>query len=201
MKKVIAGMVMAVSMAGLAHAGGDAATGQAKSATCAACHGADGNSMMGNFPSLAGQGERYLVKQMQDVKSGARAIPEMTGLLDNLSQQDLEDIAAYFASQKGGIGQAKPELVEAGQALYRGGNLANGVAACTACHSPNGSGNAPAGFPRLSGQHPEYTAKQLRAFRSGERANDGESRMMRDVAARLTDAEIEAVANYLRGLH
>lgn len=201
MKKVIAGMVMAVSMAGLAHAGGDAAAGQAKSATCAACHGADGNSMMGNFPSLAGQGERYLVKQMQDVKSGARAIPEMTGLLDNLSQQDLEDIAAYFASQKGGIGQAKPELVEAGQALYRGGNLANGVAACTACHSPNGSGNAPAGFPRLSGQHPEYTAKQLRAFRSGERANDGESRMMRDVAARLTDAEIEAVANYLRGLH
>lgn len=201
MKKVIAGMVMAVSMAGLAHAGGDAAAGQAKSATCAACHGADGNSMMGNFPSLAGQGERYLVKQMQDVKSGARAIPEMTGLLDNLSQQDLEDIAAYFASQKGGIGQAKPELVEAGQALYRGGNLANGVAACTACHSPNGSGNAPAGFPRLSGQHPEYTAKQLRAFRAGERTNDGESRMMRDVAARLTDAEIEAVANYLRGLH
>src|SRR5690606_12549032 len=132
MKKVIAGMVMAVSMAGLAHAGGDAAAGQAKSATCAACHGADGNSMMGNFPSLAGQGERYLVKQMQDVKSGARAIPEMTGLLDNLSQQDLEDIAPYFASQKGGIGQAKPELVEAGQALYRGGNLANGVAACTA---------------------------------------------------------------------
>ncbi len=199
MKKIVACFLMTFGLVGMAHAAGDAAAGQAKTAVCAACHGADGNSMVPNFPKLAGQGERYLVKQMQDIKSGLRAVPEMTGMLNALTDQDMADIGAYFASQTGSIGAAKPELVAAGEMLYRAGNAAKGIAACTACHSPAGAGNAQAGFPALGGQHAAYTAKQLLNFRTETRTND-DAKIMQQVAALLSDKEIEAVSSYIQGL-
>lgn len=201
MKKIVAGLVLVIGFSGMAQAEGDAAAGQQKSAVCAGCHGVGGNSMVPTFPKLAGQGEKYLVKQMNDIKVGARAVPEMTGLLDNLTDKDFQDIATYFASQKTTIGQAKADLVEKGQSLYRAGNMATGVAACTACHGPSGEGNGPAAFPALSGQQTTYIVTQLKKFRSGERSNDGDASMMRDVAAKLSDSEIEAVASYISGLH
>ena len=190
-------------------AAGDAGAGKAKSALCAGCHGADGNSMVPNFPKLAGQGEKYLIKQMKDIKSGERAVPEMTGMLAASSDQDIADMAAYFAGQTAQLAGAKEVKLELGEKLYRGGNLKTGVPACTGCHSPSGQGNAPAGYAMLSGQFAAYTAKQLRAFRTAAhdaedpagRANDGDARIMRDIAASMSDVEIDAVANYIAGLH
>jgi len=190
-----------------AQAAGDAAAGKAKTAACGACHGADGNSAAPGFPKLAGQNEKYLLKQLQDIKSGARPVATMVGQLDNLSQQDLEDIAAFFSSQSGTVGLADPELVVRGEQIYRAGDAAKGVAACTACHSPTGNGNAEAGYPRLGGQHAEYVETQLKAFRTGAeepekgRINDGETRIMRDVAKSMSDLDIRAVASYVQGLH
>jgi len=194
---VVAGLAMSFG----ASAAGDVEAGKAASATCAACHGADGNSMVANFPKLAGQGAKYLVKQINDIKSGARPVLEMTGLLDALSSQDIENLAAYFQSQKSSPGQAKKELVKKGEVLYRMGNPATKVAACTACHGPAGAGVDLAVFPGLAGQHADYIASQLKKFRSGERNNDGDTRMMRSVASRLSDKEIEAVASYISGLY
>ena len=125
----------------------------------------------------------------------------MTGILDNLDDQQLKDIAAFYSQQEGKIGQTDPELVSLGESIYRAGIKRKQVAACAACHSPNGSGNGPAGFPSLSGQWPEYTASQLKAFRSGQRSNDGDSRMMRITSMDLSDREIEAIASYLSGLY
>ncbi len=192
----------------LVFAGGDAAAGQAKTAMCAGCHGADGNSPAPNFPKLAGQGEKYLTKQLQDIKSGARPVLEMTGMLNAYSDQDLEDIAAYFASKNIQMAGAKEENLELGEKIYRGGNLETGVPACTGCHSPAGNGNAPAGYPALGGQFAQYTAKQLRAFRTGAhdpknqvaRTNDGDAAIMRGVAAHMSDIEIDAVSNFIAGL-
>jgi cbb3-type cytochrome c oxidase subunit III len=196
----LASLVLAVSSIGV-QAAGDAAAGERKSAVCAACHGADGNSELGSNPKLAGQNVRYLVKQMTDIKEGNRTVALMTGLLDNMSEQDLEDIAAYYASQEHTLQGADPALVELGSSIYRGGIADLGVAACTACHGPAGDGVAQAGFPSVSGQHAEYTATQLKAFRSGERTNDGDSAPMRTVSERLTDREIEALASYMAGLN
>ena len=179
----------------------DIEAGKAASAVCAGCHGADGNSAVGNFPKLAGQGAKYLVKQMDDIKSGARSVVEMTGLLDGLSTQDFNNLAAFYQSQTMSGGQAKKDLVEKGEALYRAGNPATSVAACTACHGPTGAGIEMAAFPALAGQQADYVAKQLKNFRSGERANDGDTRVMRSVSARLSDKEIEALASYISGLH
>lgn len=190
-------------------AAGDADAGKTKAAACGACHGADGNSAVASFPKLAGQGEKYLIKQMEDIKSGARPVPTMTGQLDAFGEQDIADIAAYYASQKSSLGAAKPELVELGQKIYRGGNADSGVSACAACHGAEGNGVAAAGFPALSGQHAAYTEAQLKAFRAAgrndesgaRRENDGEARIMRDVAARMSDAEIKAVSSYISGLN
>lgn len=180
---------------------GDPAKGQGMTAVCAACHGQDGNSPAGAFPSIAGQNSRYLVKQMQEIKSGERSSPVMTGLLDNLGDQDLEDIAAYYEGQVSKHGAAKADLVRLGETIYRAGIKRKNIAACTACHSPTGQGNGPAGFPTLAGQWPEYTEAQLRAFRSGERTNDGDSRMMQITAMDLSDEEIVAVSSYIYGLY
>lgn len=202
MNKVLLSMLLAVGIVGSVNAyAGDAEAGKGKTAVCAGCHGADGNSAVGSFPKLAGQGEGYLIKQMNDVKSGARVIVEMTGLLDNLSEEDFADIAAFYASQKSSIGQAKADLVEEGSKIYRSGIPAKSVAACTACHGPAGAGMSLAKFPALAGQHAEYTALQLKHFRTGKRANDGDSRIMRSIAARLSDREIEAVSSYISGLY
>ncbi|WP_018277979.1 c-type cytochrome [Teredinibacter turnerae] len=191
---------------------GDAAEGAKLVAACSACHGGDGNSPVAMFPKLAGQGEKYLVKQMMDVKSGARSIPQMAGQLDNLSQTDLENIAAFYASkntQLSGSKDAKVQLnsgaqvssLDLGAKVYRAGNQESSVPACSGCHSPTGVGNAPAGFPRLSGQHADYIAKQLRDFRAGNRTNDGDAMIMRGVAQHMSDAEIDAVANFIAGLN
>ncbi|WP_420233627.1 c-type cytochrome [Pseudomonas sp. ABY48] len=203
MNKLIVSLLLTLGISGVAHAAGDAAAGQAKTAVCGACHGPDGNSMAPNFPKLAGQGERYLTKQLKDIKDGKRVVLEMTGLLTNLNDQDLADIAAYFASQKGGVGAADPKLVARGEALFRGGNLTKGLPACAACHSPNGKGIAAAGFPHLGGQHAQYTAKQLTDFRKEEagRNNDGDAMIMRTIARRLSDEDIAAVSSYIQGLH
>jgi cytochrome c553 len=227
MKHIVKNALFSLGLIALAQgamAAGDAAAGASKAAICGACHGADGNSMVGTFPKLAGLGERYLLKQMTDIRAWdteadaakkattGRAVPEMTGLLAKLEPADLADIAAYFASQTTQLSGSKAmevkvnsginvDALELGERTFRAGNLANGVPACTGCHSPNGQGNSPAGFPRLSGQHPEYIEKQLRAFRAGERTNDGDQMIMRSVAEKLSDAEIKSLANYIAGLH
>ena len=184
----------------LLFAQGDAAAGQAKSALCATCHGADGNSQLSINPKLAGQNASYLVKQLMDYKSGARANPTMTAMVAALTDQDVLDIAAWYSSQQVSLLGADLETLELGETLYRAGIKDLSVAACSACHSPTGNGNGPAGFPSLSGQHSEYTLLQLKAFRAGERQNDS-SAMMRSVVERLTDKELEALASYVSGLN
>jgi len=201
MKQQVLGLIIGLGLAGGVAADGDVQAGQTKVASCGACHGADGNSPSAAFPKLAGQNANYLVKQMKDIMSGERPVPTMAGQLDGKSDQDLEDIAAYYASQKVSLEEANEELVPLGERLYRAGDASIGVAACTACHAPTGIGNAAAGYPALGGQHQDYTAAQLKAFRSGERTNDGDEKIMRGVSARLNDREIEALANYVAGLH
>ena len=180
-------------------AAGDAAAGKIKAAACAACHSADGNSVNPVWPKLAGQHAPYLVKQLTNFKAGERNNAMMAPMAAPLSEQDMADIAAYFSGQTQNGGKADPALVAAGEKLFRGGNATTGVAACMGCHGPNGMGNPPANFPRLSGQHAAYTVTQLKTFRSGERANDA-GMMMRNIAARMTDDEMKAVASYIEGL-
>jgi len=203
MKKTVIA-VLAAAFVGLIPnvllAQGDAAAGQAKSALCGSCHGVDGNSPLAMNPKLAGQSAKYMVKQLQDFKSGARPGATMAAMVLSLSDQDMEDIAAWYSSQQPTIQGADPESVELAERLYRAGNSEIAVAACSACHSPTGKGNAPAGFPALSGQHAEYTLQQLKDFRAGVRQNDG-SAMMRTVVERLTDKELEALASYVSGLN
>ena len=215
MKKLVLGLSLLLAAAGTVHAAGDVEAGKVKAAACGACHGADGNSLAPNFPKLAGQGVRYLTKQINDIKSGARPVPMMTAMVANLSEQDIADISAYFASQSSSTGKAKDdtEMLALGARVYRGGNEATGTAACDACHSPTGAGNAAAGFPRLGGQHAGYIEAQLKAFRAAGRDDDvadankrrndgaGDTAMMQPVAAKLSDSEIKAVANFIQGLH
>lgn len=205
MNKLFVSLLLTIGVAGAAGAAqpikGDAAAGQAKTAVCGACHNPDGNSLAPNFPKLAGQGERYLEKQLHDIKSGKRTVLEMTGMLEGLNDQDMADIAAYFASQKGSVGAADPTLVERGRALFNGGDLDKGMPACTGCHSPDGAGLALAGFPHLSGQHAQYVSKQLTDFREGNRTNDGDAMTMRSIAGKLSNKDIEALSSYIQGLH
>ncbi|QIB65678.1 c-type cytochrome [Kineobactrum salinum] len=184
---------------------GDAAAGEQLTASCAACHGPDGNSPSPTFPKLAGQSERYLFKQLLDIRDEARPVPTMAGQLDGMNDQQLADLAAFYASQQGSGSQTDPDLLALGEKVYRAGVAERNVAACIACHSPTGQGNAPAGFPALAGQHPEYIAQQLRMYRKGYenpegRTNDGDIRIMRSNAFGLSDMEIEAVASYAAGL-
>lgn len=211
MMKTVNGFIFLLTLviAPFALSAGNAEAGKAKTMVCAACHGADGNSPAPTFPKLAGLGEKYLLKQLQDIKAGDRKIPEMTGMLDALSNQDLADIAAFYDSQPRQLSGAKEAKLEQGEKLYRAGNIQAGIPACIGCHSPAGNGNKPAGYPALGGQYSAYIAKQLRAFRTAAndpedpagRANDGDIAVMRGVAARMTDQEIDAVANYISGLH
>jgi cytochrome c553 len=192
-------------------AGGDADAGKQKTASCAGCHGQDGNSMIPSFPKLSGLGEKYLTAQLRHIKAGERVIVEMTGILDYMSDQDLQDMAAYYNSKKIQISGAKEitlpgendaqKVLEMGENLYRAGNLKTGVTACIACHSPSGKGNGPAGYPALGGQYAEYTEKQLLAYRNGERNSGANAKIMQGVAKALTDKEIKALANYISGLN
>ena len=175
----------------------DVVKGQASYAVCASCHAADGNSGTPANPKLAQQHPEYLVKQLQEFKSGKRANAVMSGFAAGLSEDDMKNIAFWLASQKAKTGFAKDkELVALGERIYRGGIQDRQIAACAGCHSPTGAG-IPAQYPRLSGQHAEYTATQLTSFRDGVRKN---SLQMNQVAAKLNDREIRALADYIAGL-
>jgi len=183
----------------------DAAKGQSiASQVCAACHAADGNSAAAPNPKIAGQGYEYLHKQLQnfkaqDGKKAARENPVMAGMVANLSAADMKNLAAYYAAQKLKPAKATDkELAALGQKIYRGGVTASGIPACAGCHGPAGAG-IPAQYPRVAGQFAEYTEAQLKAFRAGTRTNDPNG-MMRGVAVRLNDREIQAVAQYVAGL-
>ena len=192
-------------------AAGDVAAGKTKVMMCTGCHGADGNSMVPSFPKLAGLGEKYITIQLRNIKSGDRVIMEMMGILDMSSDQDLQDMAAYYDSQQRSIAGAKEieligisdpqQAIDYGENVYRGGNMKTGVAACTGCRSPAGNGNGPAGYPGLGGQHATYIEKQLLAYRRGERVSGANASIMQGVAANLSDKEITAVANYISGLN
>lgn len=201
MKKSIltAVAVTALLASGYSIAGGDVEAGKTKAAVCGACHGADGNSINPDWPSLAGQGAGYLFKQLSDFKNNKRSDATMAPQVATLSEQDMHDLAAYFSSQTAKAGKADQNQIELGEAVYRGGNSATGVAACIGCHGPTGSGNPAAKFPKVSGQHAAYTEAQLNAFQSSARNNDA-GKMMRNLTIRLTDAEIKAVSQYIAGL-
>jgi len=201
MKNLAIAALVVLGAVGTAHAAGDAEAGKTKSLACAACHGTDGNSMGPTFPKLAGQHESYIIKQLTDFKSGARKDPTMTGMAAPLSDQDVADLAAYFSSQKVAIGSAADkEKAALGRKIYTGGDKARGISACMACHGPSGAGNPGAKYPALHGQQSMYVIKQLQDFRSGTRSNDP-AKMMGSIASRMSDAEIEAVAEYIAGLH
>ncbi|MGM0594259.1 MAG: c-type cytochrome [Pseudomonadota bacterium] len=201
MKKLAFAVLVMFGAVSTASAAGDAAAGKTKANTCVACHGADGNSTNPIWPRLAGQHADYTAKQLAEFKSGARKDPTMNGMATPLSEQDMADLAAFFASQSAGVGApADEEKAARGKALYQGGDKGKGISACMACHGPAGGGIAGAGFPSLSGQHQAYVVKALKDFRSGTRDNDLNG-MMRDIAAKMSDADIEAVAEYIAGLH
>ena len=179
---------------------GDAEAGATKAATCAACHGPDGNSVVAMWPSIAGQHENYIATTLMAFKSGDRQDPVMGAQAMILQDQDIADLAAYYSQQSGARRTANPDLASAGERLYRGGNKETKVSACIACHGPKGRGNEPAGYPSLMGQHAVYTAKQLNDYKSGQRKSDGDRRMMRMITERLTNKEIQEVSAYIQGL-
>ena len=186
-------------------AAGNAAAGQAKSLVCASCHGQDGASVIDpSYPQLAGQNEKYLARQLKMYQSGERDVALMTAQLIGKSEQDLDDLAAYYASQPAESSEAtgSDSEIALAQQIYKGGIASKGVAACSSCHGPGGAGNAQAGFPRISGQSAQYTAAQLIAYREGERKSDEVyGGMMRGVSRGLSDREIAALSDYISGLH
>lgn len=187
----------------LVAAAGDPDAGEQKSGICAACHGQDGNSMVPAWPKIAGQHEEYLARQTRMVRDQTREVPEMYPMVMNLSDQDIADLAAYYATQTVSPGVADEALVELGRQIYHGGNSDTGVPACSACHGPAGNGIAGAHFPVLRGQHADYTTSRLNRYRDGEVNGDEDSfsRIMVGVAESMTDEEINAVSSYIEGLH
>ncbi|MGE5624455.1 MAG: c-type cytochrome [Bacillota bacterium] len=181
-------------------AAGDAAAGKNKAAVCGACHGVDGNSASPQFPKLAGQNASYIQAQLQNFKSGKRQNPIMSGQAQNLSEQDMQDLAAYFSSQTVTTGEAEAGQEKQGESLFHNGNKDESVPACAACHSADGAGNYLMKVPSLAGQHAGYVVAQLQAYAAGTRTTDP-SKMMESIAARLTPAEMQAVASYIQGLH
>ncbi|MDI4636563.1 MULTISPECIES: c-type cytochrome [Halomonadaceae] len=200
----LASLAITLSVSGLAQAElkGDPAAGREMAQSCAACHGAEGISAVGMFPNLAGQQASYLAKQIMDIRDGNRVVAQMAGQVDNFSDQDAADVAAYFASKPSNLGQidAEEEVIARGQQLYRAGDMAKGIPACTACHSPTGQGIGTAAYPALSGQKTDYTVSTLKAFAAGERANDPNA-IMRTIAGKMSDDDMQAVSQYLLGLH
>jgi len=204
LNRLLVSLLAAFSYAQLALAevgpDGEAAAGKSKAAQCAACHNMDGNSTNPEYPKIAGQHANYLYKQLLNFKAQERQNAIMYAQVMRLSKQDMQDLAVYYSEQP-----YEPEKASAdadlalGERVYRVGNPKTGVAACSGCHGPEGDGNPAANFPRVAGQHPEYTASQLRMFASMKRANDA-GQMMRNTAGKLSDAEIEAVSAYLAGL-
>ena len=213
---LVASLLFTISLASTAVAedtdAGDINAGKAKAATCSACHGQGGVSTTPIWPNLAGQGEKYLVKQIKDIQSNDRKVPTMTGFVAGLSEQDIADIAAYYASLNSTLTGAAEKSSEAyglnaeqflalGEKIYRSGNAELSIPACSACHSPTGKGNAPALYPQVGGQHYDYLVQQLKDFRGNLRTNDGQGKLMRGAVENLKDVELEAVANYISGLN
>jgi len=208
MKKTLTSILALASMTLLALSAqaeslvaGSAEAGKAKAITCTACHGSAGNSVNPLWPNIAGQGAPYLLTQLQAFKAGTRSDPLMTSQAMLLSDQDMADLAAYFESLPSAAqAVANPALVDKAEALYRGGDVSDQIAACIACHGPTGRGNPAANYPAIAGQHSAYAAKQLRDYATGARKSDGKTRMMRDIAAKLSEDEIVALASYVQGL-
>ncbi|MGC1183097.1 c-type cytochrome [Legionella sp.] len=172
-----------------------------KALVCSACHGQKGNSSNPEWPNLAGQHPKYLIKQLKEIKKGTlRNAPTMSALIAPLSEQEIDDLAIYYAKMPLAQGSTPKEFLHRGEQLYRGGDFAKGITACIACHGPNGIGNAQAGFPVLSGQHAAYTVSQLQAFKDHKRKNDL-NHIMQDISSRMSQEDMEAVAHYIEGLH
>jgi cytochrome c553 len=196
-KNMLRILALLASGASLAHAQGNPSAGKEKAETCAGCHGEDGNSGTPIFPKFAGQHASYIAKQLHDFKSQKRPNPTMSAISETLEDADIDDLSAFYAGQKGTVEKTAPNAL--GEKIYRTGNPATGVAACSACHDPNGNGNPAALFPALSGQYAAYVEKTLRDFKTGARTNDLNG-MMRVVAVKLSDEEITAVADFVSGL-
>ncbi|KJY84396.1 cytochrome C [Vibrio galatheae] len=186
---------------------GNIEAGKAKSQTCVACHGADGNSQLAMYPKLAGQHAKYIEKQLKDLKLGmssngkqGRYDPVMSGMAMPLSEQDMQDLAAYYASLPISSNSTPENVVAKGKSLYSAGDAERGLTACIACHGPRGNGTELSGFPKISGQHADYIKAQLEKFRDDKRANDM-NEMMRDIAKKLTDDDIDTLSKYVGGLH
>lgn len=197
----------ALMISPIALAGGDPGNGQqiAQNRGCGGCHGADGNSAVPAFPKIAGQGEKYLALQLRafrdnDLENLGRASAQMAGFAASLSDQEIDDLAAYYASQTAKSGEANPDSVKLGYQIYRGGDKSRGIPSCMGCHGPTGTGNPVSGYPALAGQWATYTESQLKLFKAEERRTDT-NRMMRDIAAKMTPEEIAAVANAIQGLY
>ncbi|MBJ88796.1 MAG: cytochrome c4 [Woeseia sp.] len=181
---------------------GNSEAGKAKSITCSACHGPDGNSINPVWPSIAGQHAKYMVEQLKAFKSGARNEPLMLGQVMLLNESDMANLSVYYSGmQPTEKTVANPETIEHGQRIYRGGNRETGASACIACHGPTGIGNPAASVPSISGQYAVYLAAQLRAYATGARQSDGPTRVMRDIASRLSEDDILAVSSYMQGLN
>jgi cytochrome c553 len=181
---------------------GDATAGQAKAAACGACHGMDGNSTDPQYPKLAGQSEQYIAHQLENFKSGKRQNPIMLGMATPLSEQDMHDVGAYFASKTALPGVADQALVEHGQQLFREGDVKRGIPACMACHSADGRGNPGAEYPQLQSQHAQYVEATLKSWHDGGAwGTDAHSQIMPGIAQKLDASDITAVASYLEGLH
>ncbi|MEM7407489.1 MAG: c-type cytochrome [Pseudomonadota bacterium] len=196
---ICAAVFAALSLYGGTAAAGDAASGKAKAGTCAGCHGLEGHSGQPIWPHLAGQSESYLAQQLRHFKSKARDSAQMYPMVMNLSNSDMDDLAAWFASLSPATGLADPSVVAEGERLYRAGDPNSGVPACMSCHGPAGKGMNSAAFPAVSGQHAQYSLTQLKAFASGQRATDPAG-MMRQISARLSESQMRAVSEYMAGL-
>lgn len=192
-------VVAVLGWSATALAAGSKEAGQAKAATCSACHGMDGNSVNPEWPTIAGQHDTYILTQLKAFKAGDRQNPLMSPMAMILSDEDMADLAAYFSSQAARGGEADPAKLKLGQRVYRSGKPGSQVMACAGCHGPAGRGNAPAAYPSIQGQHATYVAMQLRAYKAGTRSSDP-NQMMRNVAATLSEDEIDAVASYVQGL-
>lgn len=180
---------------------GDATAGATKAAACFACHGPGGNGAINpSWPKLAGQHSSYIAEQLADFKAGKRKNPVMLGQAAGLSDEDMKNLGAYFATQKPVPGVASKDAVAVAQKLYRAGDAARGIPACAACHGPTGAGNAAGQFPRLGGQNGDYAAAQLKSYKAGERGAEGKGQMMAAIAAKLSDQEIQALSSYISGL-
>ncbi|SON51106.1 c-type cytochrome [Vibrio tapetis] len=205
MKKIA--LILSLLASCTAWAQGSIEAGKAKSVTCAACHGTDGNSLITTYPKIAGQHAKYLEKQLKDLKLGAetagkqgRYDPVMSAMAMPLSEQDMADLSAYYASLPISETSTLEDVVAKGKVLYQAGSIDRGITACIACHGPRGNGTELSGFPKISGQHADYVKAQLLKFRADERSNDMNA-MMSDIAKKLTDDDIEILSKYVGGLH